>query len=466
MAAPESESDIVDAQYEMKEMGNINKEDEFVEVEVYEKRADFRNRHRKPLIETTKWLNRHIPEVTVSEIRKEETERVFFEVRKSIREGIFKTVPEAFASAKMKRDQMASSRDLYVDEFGKYYAGRMRAAWLKGDYEMALDLYNEFHDNSMYEESYHEAVDRETSFMLADQAVKFVRSGDFESAIMGMLKFYDIKKFTVNDLLDAGMRENESVSLENAIKKFLVDRFKENPLIYATLREVFDALGFRSVNNVKDDVRMNVAVGEMLGDAASTGVVYLEEAVYVVERLGLLNRMEALSIPFVRHPIIDLLADAAGVSPEAYIRVRNFVAEKGLITVSEADRTREVSAKASEFLAKMYQVHPELALLYFNKYVSGDVEVQINDEVLELLQNYVQRNVVLSRLGVNILDMDYFIREQAKVNVDNSNRFLQNHTEREIQVFDGFRERYQQALERFMKEFPALRSFLVAVEDL
>ncbi len=466
MAAPETESDIVEDQCEKETTVDAYEEVIINEVKVYEKRADFRNRHRKPLIETTKWLNRHIPEVNTEVIEQEETERVLFEVRKSIRQGVYKTVPEAFASAKLKRHQVVSSRDLYVDEYGKYYAGRMRGAWLKGDFETVLDLHNEFHDNSLYEDAYKDAVERETDFMTADQVVKFVRSGDCRSAIEGMLKLFEIKEITLPDLLDAGIRENEIVMLERAIKDFLVGRFEENPLIYYSLTVVFAGLGFDLSKNMKNYPLMQATVGDKLAEAASAGVVYLEEAVDVFERMELLDRKEALDTPFVRHPIIDLLAEAAGISPEAYERVRNYVTEKGLIAGAEADRLYEVERAASDFLRRMYQVHPELALLYFNKFVSGDVEVKINDDVLDQLRQYVRQNVILSRLGVNILDMDYFVHTQAKTNVDNANRFLQAHTEHELQVFNDFRQKYQRALEEFMAEFPAIKGFLVAVEDL
>ncbi len=466
MNAPETESNMVDVQYEAENIGDEGKSAGLNEIELYEKRAGFRNKHRKPLIETTTLFRRFIPEVSVDEIKMEETERLFFEVRKSIREGLYETIPDAFEAAKTNRNQMVDYRGFYVDEYGKYYAGRMKSAWLKADYGMVLDLYNEFQDNTMYEDDYREAVERETGFMLADQVVKFIRNNNCLSAIEGILKLYEIKKITLCDLLNAGIRENERVMLEKAIKDFLVGWFIENPLIYSSLLDVFENLGFRFVNEIKEYSILKDAVNAKLEEAAKAGIVYLEEAIYVFNKLNLLDAREVMEKPVVRAEVVGLLAEAAGISPEAYVRVRDFVVEKGIIDSDDADQSVEVSEAASEFLSRMYKVHPELALLCFSKYVTREVNVTINDEVLDLLRNYARNNVVLSRLGVNIMDMDYFIRAQAKTNVDNSNDFLQNHTERELEAFEQFSAIYQKALEEFMDEFPALNDFMVSMEDL
>lgn len=304
--------------------------------DVFDVRAQIRNRFRVPILETTDLFFRKIPKVSSTHIMIEEEERLLSRARRNLRMGIFADLRGAYGEALCFRARKNETEDLYNEEYGKYVAGKIVRKWRDDGAEAALSSFREIVGRQFLNEDKKKSVKEESVFIIKSRIFRWIQDGNYGSAVEGMMKFAEICSFSRGEFCDLGITEKEESGLLEYLEAYLAGLLDKNPGIFSAVKHFFIKMEIKGAKqlHLSEAVR-NVARNKLI-EAAGMSICYLTEAIEVYDDLKIVDGEEVKQWPEILAQLERRLSEAMSVGWAAFMKVRDYIVENGLITAEDA----------------------------------------------------------------------------------------------------------------------------------
>lgn len=424
---------------------------------ICEVRARMRNDCRTVIEETTNIFGRKIAAMSAEDIMTEEKERLLARARRNLRTGVIPDVREAYEEALRHRAEKAETESLQYEEYGKYVAGNIVRRWEKKGVDQALENLRIAHARNFINPEMKKKVLEETAFVIGKHILKLIRSGGASAAIEGMLKFAQSFKVSRGDLQDAGMTAEDEKVLLLALEPYLARMLDTNPRIYDAVGTFFSKNGFKKVAEMKESPLIRNVVRQKIIEAAQMGMSYLSELVEVFEELGLIEGGEVKKWPEVVKALGARLGETAKKAPAAYVQMRDYYAETGIISKEEADNLPQVKEGINMFLTSLTEIHPEFGMIYAAGLNNDGVKVALDEHLAVEWRRYASRFGTGSEDLEESMVFNRLLRRKMEELALNANHELDEDRQHELRVFNGVRHMYGIELSRFLIKYPYFR---------
>ncbi len=372
-------------------------------------RRNIRNKFRVPILETTNLLGRKVPEVTHETIMVEEEARLLARARRNLRMGVFGTAIDAYSEALKYRARKDGTEHIYNEEYGKYFASKIIKGWSENGPDDAVKEIKSIDDRPFLSDDIRQNISEELAFTIKEQIIFKIQAGNYKAAVEGILKLAEIVNFSGGDLYDMGLEERQEAGLVNYLEGYLAGLLDKNPIIYEAVGKFFLKVGIKGLEQLHLSDAVRAVARRKLIESAGMGICYLSEAIEVFDDLKIVDAEEVKKWPEILAQLERRLSEAMSVGGAAFMRVRDYIVENGLIK-------REAAGEL-----------PLVIQAYQKKYSPESLSKNPAYSVLQ----------------------DVFM----------ANNFLENDKQHELNIFNGVRHMYCLELANFLREYPYFQKF-------
>jgi hypothetical protein len=426
-------------------------------------RAEMRNKCRG-IFERMDIMGMHlqcyISPVKPGDIRDEDIERLQIRQRKALR-GV--TAPEyehVYRAHGEKDCQKFGEEYLKKEEKAKYIAEKMHNQWRRNYIVEALTEYKLQAESHGEDPEYLILLEREVSYMIAVTFVQLIKSGKYEDAIEGLLRFAQIKLVKLEDLRDYGFSARDLEGLSEVFEERLVNAMNDHFYIYEMLLDIAKKLGLACVEKVKGNEKFRVVVKLKLLKALRAHPIVFKILWETFQKAGLTDE-DYIKEENVQDLLKNKLVAAMQTSPEVYIYVRDVLAEEGLIEPRKLDNDPVIQGLLHKYLVDWYELKPDLYDHYSRRFALAGLFLEDGEDLELKWQAYKRKKDVYGEYVV----YPYGNERTLETVRDNYQQVTEQGIEAEEELQEEavrfFRNRHQAVMESFLENYPYFERLMI-----